>query len=852
MLIDSKTKEINSYTAKIPEYLWFVVFYRRFDIYLSTFDKEFDKIKRHELPENALQAFILLLIAYPEIQASAHICFAQSTLKLTPQKIFSLSAAMGCIDILHCFKEQSETLTTAKKQGILSKATRLFKGQKKSVPTTLRTLIQNCNYEAFRYAAANGQQDILIWLQEQAAENLQEMIRANNYEAFRLAATYGYLKTLIWLHHQAPHELKDMIEACEYEVAYVVMLSGHYHILKWLQDQAPEELKVMIRAYDYGTFSIAADKGNLDMLIWLRDQAPEEFSKMIKANNYGAFRLAAANGHFDTLIWFQEQAPEEFEAMIKANNFEVVRNASENNRPDIVEWLLQHPSCLAYAEINYVKYSGYVHPFIERICKALLCDKKTFISDHPHEEFDINDPLGAQQCFYMIRNLIRRNDRRLDDVLEFLLSIPSVRAIAHQEIYLGNPNELMQLAILSGNKEAANQLIKIDTVKTLTEQHNFYKQRSVGFYDLNKLSDRRESSMANFSYGEKKILRKAISHYQPVLLQFGAKLIINQLRQILLTRYMNDPALVITQKQGLVSLPYDYQAFCKLNLNPKEKQRALEAYYQHPTHSAWRYLSKPNPWLHSGAKFTLGFLNYRYANFEEYQDYIALFFLAASDDKVGACDGLTLEGRLEHFINELGLIGRAHNWDKTHKKNGREEEYDDLKGDKPSCPYGVKRRLFQSVIGNPLLNILTEDSLLQELRSFARTHFISLITDENKFVLSAAFFNYFNFLEAEYAKPLLCLNISEEKQKQFHEYLNEKYGEQFTDNISFILLIDNKLALSSASTFESCHALKLESLTHISDYLKNLQALNVSTTGFFACTKIMPVTEGGEDLKLTV
>lgn len=104
-------------------------------------------------------------------------------------------------------------------------------------------------------------------------------------------------------------------------------------------------------------------------------------------------------------------------------------------------------------------------------------------------------------------------------------------------------------------------------------------------------------------------------------------------------------------------------------------------------------------------------------------------WLVAVDAEVPPTDGYTLETRLDHFIDELAHIGRAHNWDNTRVKTDNEgtiildaddnpitEEYDNLEGDKPSCFFGVKRRLFQSVQGHPLLKMLTKDGIDEELR----------------------------------------------------------------------------------------------------------------------------------------
>jgi hypothetical protein len=92
-----------------------------------------------------------------------------------------------------------------------------------------------------------------------------------------------------------------------------------------------------------------------------------------------------------------------------------------------------------------------------------------------HEVFNITDPEQAKICFYLMRNLVRRNDRALDDDLRFLLSIPAVKALAHQEVTPGRPNELIRFALTTNNQEAASILLTIPAVRELAEQHDYYR-----------------------------------------------------------------------------------------------------------------------------------------------------------------------------------------------------------------------------------------------------------------------------------------------------------------------------------------------------------------------------------------
>ena len=74
--------------------------------------------------------------------------------------------------------------------------------------------------------------------------------------------------------------------------------------------------------------------------------------------------------------------------------------------------------------------------------------------------------------------------------------------------------------------------------------------------------------------------------------------------------------------------------------------------------------------------------------------------------------------------------------------DGKKETYDDLAGDKPSCFSGMKRRLFQSVVGHPLLKMLNLDDIKMEFRSFLFKHFSQLITAENQIQIKTVIEDY--------------------------------------------------------------------------------------------------------------
>ena len=163
------------------------------------------------------------------------------------------------------------------------------------------------------------------------------------------------------------------------------------------------------------------------------------------------------------------------------------------------------------------------------------------------------------------------------------------------------------------------------------------------------------------------------------------------------------------------------------------------------------------------------------------------------------------------------------------------EEYDNLEGDRPSCFQGVKRRLFQSVVGHPLLRVLTLEDIKQELRDCVRQHFSQVINDNNRTVLRDAWNMYIVTAELSDAEPLRVLNITTAQQEAFCHHMTEKYGEQFTDERLFRRYIETEFALkeNDARPSDCMHALKFDGLIQLNQLL-NPQTATISSVGLFS------------------
>lgn len=285
----------------------------------------------------------------------------------------------------------------------------------------------------------------------------------------------GLIEPLKVLADKQYDKFKSLITTHEYRAYRDAASYGHLDVLKFLEEKMPESLQQMIFANGFEPFRDAASHGHLEVVKYLvKKVSGNNLCDMFKVLHYSPFASAARNGHLEVLKYLAETAPFPISLvhMIEAFGYQAYRYGTHEVR----NWLLQHPTALAYAEQNR-EYEDDVNLFIANTLSALHEECKAYTNQTPNGVFDLQDPpTRAEHCFYMIRNLIRRNDRAFDGEIRFLLNIPAVKSLAHQEVNKGQANELLILALYKGNKEAEKFLLKIDAVKGLAEANNYYPQ----------------------------------------------------------------------------------------------------------------------------------------------------------------------------------------------------------------------------------------------------------------------------------------------------------------------------------------------------------------------------------------
>ncbi len=304
------------------------------------------------------------------------------------------------------------------------------------------------------------QPDNFDLLQESAA--ILNLDQKTVFSLFAILGNVDFLNKFIMQHEK--DVVLAMIKSDEFYPYRKAAEHGKSAILKYLDKTAITLTFEMNAAYNYAAYKNAARNGFVETLEDIEKMVPALVNEMIRAQDYYAYRFAALHGHLGVLKHLEFKAPELVNEMEAADNFFAYRKSLEYDHPEVSNWLLAKSSrCFAFAEIQTKEFGERnVNPFITQQLAVLHREAM-------HGVTEISDAEQAKICFYIVRHLIRPNDRALDEEIRFLLNIPSVKALASCEVTAGQPNELLRLARTTGNHEAAAILLDIPEVRTLTK-----------------------------------------------------------------------------------------------------------------------------------------------------------------------------------------------------------------------------------------------------------------------------------------------------------------------------------------------------------------------------------------------
>ncbi|KTD59631.1 ankyrin repeat protein [Legionella sainthelensi] len=250
---------------------------------------------------------------------------------------------------------------------------------------------------------------------------------------------------------------------------------GHLNLLKYQIEliesfSGSQTMDDLIATDNFGVFLEAARHNQLVIMKYLVEKRPEKVQEMIASDSYNVYAAAMLNGHIDIVKYLTEKVADNLNEMIASDNFFALRWAVRSNYCEIVQYLLSHPLAFAFTES---------HARSQNCVKSFVTQK---LSDLREKQIESNDfiksinsgSFEAKLLFYIVRNLIRRNEACLIDDLHFLLNIPAIKALAHSEVTPDEPNELLRLALSIDNRKAVTALLNIPLVRTNAEKNRYY------------------------------------------------------------------------------------------------------------------------------------------------------------------------------------------------------------------------------------------------------------------------------------------------------------------------------------------------------------------------------------------
>lgn len=145
-----------------------------------------------------------------------------------------------------------------------------------------------------------------------------------------------------------------------------------------------------------------------------------------------------------------------------------------------LDFLFSHAEVFAYAETHEQEYRAYTLSFSTKKIAALRAQREGLRAENPNGIFNLLAPQEIKLCYYIIRTIIRGNERSRDGDLFFLLGIPAVKECVIRE----EPNKLMQLAVSMGNQVAVDILLVVPSLKPYAQPNRYYRGGADGRLDL--------------------------------------------------------------------------------------------------------------------------------------------------------------------------------------------------------------------------------------------------------------------------------------------------------------------------------------------------------------------------------
>ena len=192
----------------------------------------------------------------------------------------------------------------------------------------------------------------------------------------------------------------------------------------------------------------------------------DEKNALIKKDNYLCIRTAC-DRHYSSfktaqcLISFLEclESPLTSEEKIRAaeaNSYEIIKDGFQSRDLSVRKALLNRYLKMGIVSVQVAESYGekdVLQSFIKQQIADLRARKIEIEKQNPSAIFDVSQN-EAQDLFYIISNLIQRDNVQWQDDIVFLLKIPAVKAA----VTSNTPNELLRLATCFNNRGVSDLL----------------------------------------------------------------------------------------------------------------------------------------------------------------------------------------------------------------------------------------------------------------------------------------------------------------------------------------------------------------------------------------------------------
>ncbi|MFO1258958.1 MAG: ankyrin repeat domain-containing protein [Gammaproteobacteria bacterium] len=551
---------------------------------------------------------------------------------------------------------------------------------------------------ALKLAAQNGHPAIVTTLLDRCGNEIHTHYKG---EALRYAAENGHEAIVTTLLERWGNDigLFSASESLEYAAQ-----NGHTAIVTTLLERCGYD----ISADDKGrALRYAAENGHPAIVTTLLERCGNEIHTYYKGE---ALRYAAENGHTAIVTTLLERCGNEISADSKS---QTLQSAAQNGRIEALSALLANESVLALATWNdnaafraaQAEFNATEAGTPERARYQAVIDRLMEINEvaewvRLHENQENN-----------LANIVNLAENSMENLTKNESALVNHLKKHYEPVFEDKSWEVIQVEILSDLKSeyqkspARDGYHRIWVLKPDSKiPVDFVPADTIGIHPVGNSCTLYSKSLDG-TVNQKRVSKEQIEQLFDLSFNEPYKEIQNhELIQTLLNQY--DIPAHPNQNQAL---PLEYRA----DLN----ESALVAYYRHPIHNAYRYLSDRNPWMSPDAAFV-----HRHENGDGQavisdadKVLMSYFWLALTDESVTLEEGFTLEGNKCVFAATIAELNRGHNCDERalyadeqaayehHTPGIQTTRADNLGADKPSCSYGVTKRLLQSQYGHPHL-----------------------------------------------------------------------------------------------------------------------------------------------------